>query len=173
MHAVTFQIKRAHWSGVAFGKKALAKKLPTMTPARFDLLYAIRQSHSVGQPSACFIYQDELRGQLGLHASTVSKLIKRLVELGWVTNKDKPLDDRRTRVVRLTREGLAKIDRAIRILFRQRIHLKHFEDLFRGWNPDIHVLEAIDDFWTTIDEVARKFGDTSTLRYSFGYDPDP
>jgi DNA-binding MarR family transcriptional regulator len=173
MHAVTFQIKRAHWSGVAFGKKALEKKLPTVTPARFDLLFAIRQSHPVGQPTGCSIYQDELRAQLGLHPSTVSKMIKRLVQLGWVTNDEKPLDDRRTRVVRLTREGFSKIEKAIRILFRQRIHLEHFEDLFRAWTPDVHVLEAIAAFWDTTDQVARKFGDRSTLLYSFGYDPDP
>jgi hypothetical protein len=45
-----------------------------------------------------------------------------------------------------------------------------------GREPQVHrrvSLEAIDDFWTTTDEVARKFGDTSTLLYSFGYDPDP
>ena len=44
MHPITFGLKRAHLQAVAFGRKAV-KKVKGMTPARFDLLYALRRQY--------------------------------------------------------------------------------------------------------------------------------
>src|SRR5262249_41734336 len=112
--------------------------------------------------------QDGLRRTLGLHPSTVSKMITRLVQLGWL-RKTRSLEDRRTFDVRLTDVGLRRLRRAMRLVFRVRTHLKHFEDLFRRLRPDVHVLEGIHQHWLFVDEVARSFKDTSSLLYEFGY----
>jgi DNA-binding MarR family transcriptional regulator len=172
MHAVTFQIKRAHLRGVIFGRKAVEKKLPDMTPARFDLLYAIRKDSADALVTRLCGYasrQDLIWKALGLHPSTVSKMIKRLVQLGWLRVERRAPEDERTNVVYMTKDGVRVLQRAMRIIFRQRIHLKHFEDLFKAWRPDVHVLEAIDGFWSTVDHVARRFGDTSDVEYDFGF----
>ncbi|HEY8086893.1 MAG TPA: hypothetical protein VIF09_03590, partial [Polyangiaceae bacterium] len=50
MHALTFMAKRAHWRGVVFGRRAVEEHVPEMTPARFDLLFVIRNFGGVRQP---------------------------------------------------------------------------------------------------------------------------
>ena len=87
MHSLTFHAKRFHLGAVAFGKKVVAK-VKGMTPARFDLMYAIRITNSgcplTNRLCGYFLRQDRLRKILGLSPSTVSKLIKRLVQMGWI-----------------------------------------------------------------------------------------
>src|SRR4051812_46109072 len=100
MHTITFACKRAHLQAVAFGVKAV-RRIKDMTPAGFDLLYAIRMTAGYhARWDAPEISQAELVRTLGLHRSTVSKMIKRLKRLGWVTNGDVDPEDRRTRLVR-------------------------------------------------------------------------
>src|SRR5262245_53586355 len=100
MHSITFGFKRAHLKAVAFGKKAV-ERIKEMTPARFDLLYLIRRTapyhlNEGMRPPA--LEQSEVVRRLGLHRSTVSMMIKRLKRLGWVTNHDVAMSDRRTRI---------------------------------------------------------------------------
>jgi DNA-binding MarR family transcriptional regulator len=171
MHSVTFQIKRAHLRAVAFGKGVIERRVKNMTPARFDLMYAIRTYRVQGaRPIGTTLEQNTLCKRLGLHSSTVSKLIKRLVQLGWLENLGRG-GDRRTNVIALTEKGIRSIVKAMRIVFRMRTHLLHFENLFRKLDCSQHVLEAIDEFWCKTDAIARSFGDTSELQYDFGY-PD-
>jgi DNA-binding MarR family transcriptional regulator len=78
MHSITFAFKRAHLQAVAFGKKAV-KRINEMTPAGFDLLYAIRNTAHYHAPwHTPSMAQAELVQTLGLHRSTVSKMLKRL-----------------------------------------------------------------------------------------------
>jgi DNA-binding MarR family transcriptional regulator len=141
MHSVTFQIKRAHLKAVAFGKGIIEDRVKDMTPARFDLMYAIRAhqvDHRRGWPIGRSLEQARICRKLGLHSSTVSKLIKRLVQLGWLENCGKG-GDRRTNVIALTEKGLRSIVKAMRIVFRMRTHLRHFEDLFRSLAGDLRL----------------------------------
>src|SRR5262245_57183502 len=94
MHMVTFTTKRAHLGGVAFGKRVV-KKVHGMTPARYDLMYLIRTTNGrcVTHGCAYFVRQDKLTAQLGLHPSTVSKMIRRLIELGWLEKERRPVED--------------------------------------------------------------------------------
>jgi DNA-binding MarR family transcriptional regulator len=173
MHAVTFEFKRAHWRSVAFGKKAV-ERVEHMTPARFDLMYHIR--HAAKDPwthrrSGTWVIQADLWKDLGVHHSTVSKMIKRLVQLGWLRNEERPLNDSRTKIVRLTALGVRRIERAMRLVFKVRTHLKFFEDHFKkrgksGWQ----VLEEIDRLLWAVRDVARDLGDGSNVYYWFGYD---
>jgi DNA-binding MarR family transcriptional regulator len=175
MHSVSFQLKRAHLQAVAFGRQAV-RKVKNMTPARFDLLYALRQVNLGVSPLFGFrtfgLTQCDLTRTLGLSRATVSKMLKRLEQLGWVS-RVRASDDRRKKYVKLTEEGLRRIWRAMRRVFRGRILLRSYEVLFSQIKPEKqHVLVAIESGWLTIDSIARHFGDISTLSYDFGVELD-
>ena len=72
-----------------------SEDIEDMTPARFDLLYLVRTKRYVWMT----VTQESLWKRLGVDPSTVSKMLTRLVELGWV-EKEKPSEgNRRTRSV--------------------------------------------------------------------------
>src|SRR5262245_21710400 len=131
MHCVTFMLKRAHLQNVTFGRRVL-KKVRGMTPARFDLLYLLRRvALSEGpsfHPLAATRLQSGLRKDLGLHRSTVSKMLKRLEEMGWI-RRERNTIDRRTFSVRLTELGLRRIWRAMRRVFRRKVMIRAYEGL--------------------------------------------
>jgi DNA-binding MarR family transcriptional regulator len=173
MHPVSFRLKRAHLCAVAFGRKAV-ERVGGMTPARFDVLYAIRQSAlCVGPLFPPLMWgrtQKELTRLLGLSRATVSKMLKRLEEMGWI-RRQPAADDRRVKYVTLTKEGLRRTWRAMRRVFRGRILLKKYEDLFRPgpWcTSSRHVLDLVADAWNVIDSIALDFGDKSGLDYDLG-----
>jgi hypothetical protein len=78
MHALSYLQKRGHLSAVALGRKMFAR-VPDMTPARFDVLYAIHQyarwCEDFDAPGAPDEYkwmpQATLRRRLGLARQTV------------------------------------------------------------------------------------------------------
>ena len=173
MHPLNFMVKRVHLKGVAFGKMVV-EAIAGMTPARFDLLFVIRTADQVDGrgPLGMEVGQGAILRQLGLHPSTVSKMVTRLVELGWVTTSQSARDRRRT-VVRLTAGGARAIDRAMALVFptearpEPKAHQKHFEWLFRAaGRTRAAVVAAI---WVRYEElrtIARSFGDRSELSYA-------
>lgn len=175
MHAITFELKRAHLRGVAFGKSVLEKHVKDMTPARFDLMYAIRVaciiSGRLGWPRGLRETQVQIRKRLGLHPSTVSKMIKQLVEMGWLERQGKAEWDRRVNIIAFTELGMRKIVKAMRIVFRMRTHLKHFEDLLRCVADcrNEPMIEVISDVWDVIHTITKSFGDGARLPYDIGY----
>jgi DNA-binding MarR family transcriptional regulator len=92
-----FLFKRAHLTTLIYGRAILRSHTP-LTPARYDVLTAIHRD------ARGFILQAELTRDLGLHHSTVSKMLTRLEELGLVARDTHPTDDRAWRV-RLTGAG--------------------------------------------------------------------
>lgn len=107
MHPTFFRTKRAHYSSLRTARQILrAHALAPMTPARFDILYLVHQSRHN------FISQKDLPRRLGLHTSTISKMVTRLEELGLAYRELDP-DDGRCRDVCLTPAGKALIRRAI------------------------------------------------------------
>src|SRR6476620_2681814 len=110
MHALTFALKRAHLKNVAHAK-SLMWAVPGMTPARLDLLCilkrAVANEHGWG-PLDAARSQADLCKDLGLHRSTVSKMLIRLQEMGWI-RRDRDSADRRTMAVGLTETGLEMI----------------------------------------------------------------
>jgi DNA-binding MarR family transcriptional regulator len=175
MHAITFELKRAHLQGVAFGRSVIKKRVKGMTPARFDLMYAIRVAYLMpgGRrwPLATRELQSTIRRRLGLHPSTVSKTIKRLIETGWLERQGKFCRDRRVNIIAFTELGMRKIVKAMRIVFQMRTHLKHFEDLFRcrARCRDRHIIEVLSHVWDDIHKIATSFGDDARLPYDIGY----
>jgi DNA-binding MarR family transcriptional regulator len=186
MHAMSFALKRAHLQAVAFGRKAVGH-IEGMTPARFDLLYLLRRVEILYKP-ACHPLdgaraQVELCRDLGLHRSTVSKMLKRLEQMGWI-RRTRCLLDKRINNVALTELGLRAIWRAMRRVFRgKKIPRRAYEEIFRGreMSPSEgpsaggkrHVVLIIYDAYRMIRAVARHFGDGSFVWYDLGYSLPP
>jgi len=108
VHPTFFRMKRAHHSSLRVGRKLLAAfRLAPMTPARFDMLHVIEKEAHYG-----YIHQHQIAKKLGLHPTTVSKMLTRLEELGLIyrTVSD---GDRRLRRVALTLAGRALYYRAV------------------------------------------------------------
>jgi DNA-binding MarR family transcriptional regulator len=172
MHAVSFALKRAHLRAVAYGLEVV-ERVRGMTPARFDLLYLLRRrvvadaDVVVRDPLAPARSQSELCKDLGLHRSTVARMLKRLNELGWI-KKTRSRTDRRTFDVALTRVGLRKIVRAMRRVFRMRVLRCSYENIFCRAQPKMHVVDAMKSTLCVLRKISYAFGDRSRVWYHYG-----
>lgn len=169
MHSIMFALKRAHLTTVAAGQEAVAK-VDGMTPARFDLLCLLRQASLMlpkGSEILRGMFQESLCFRLGLHPSTISKMLKRLEEMGWIT-RERDFDDRRKKVVFFTALGLRRAWRAMRRVFRGRLFLKPFEELSSALVRSDHPLDAVTRVLTITRNIATYFGDYSTVHYNYG-----
>ncbi|MDB4996244.1 MAG: DNA-binding transcriptional regulator, MarR family [Myxococcaceae bacterium] len=104
MHAVTWDAKRV-FLGLSKVRARLMERWG-LTPARFDMLYAIRCQRQFWFP------QRRLRELLGVCASTISRMIDSLVEIGFLVRR--PIaTDRRCRELKITKHG----KRTLRCMF--------------------------------------------------------
>jgi DNA-binding MarR family transcriptional regulator len=171
MHALSFGFKRAHWSAVRVGKQVL-ESVTGMTPARFDLLYLVRRvrlDDPLITEAGDWVTQDALWRGLGVHPSTVCKMVARLLEMGWV-RRSRYSRDRRRWLVRLTDLGLRKVWKAMRILFRQRALLAAYETVFPT-GPSGHVVTRIHGAVTMLRRVAYAFRDRANAWFDYGHPP--
>jgi DNA-binding MarR family transcriptional regulator len=192
-------LKQAHLRNVAFQRLGV-KKVKGMTPARFNLLYLLRRAMLRAGPetgpSAAARSQTGLCRDLGLHRSTVSKMLTRLEEMGWV-HRERDAVDRRRFNIELTEKGLRKIWQAMRRVFRGKVMRRAYERLFgveppQPWDEfeatydpvaaaararalkrieasgGNTVVHVIHDVYCTLREIARYFGDTSAVWYELG-----
>jgi DNA-binding MarR family transcriptional regulator len=105
MHPVFFGLKRAYYATLGLTRRTLRKM--GLTAARMDMLYVI---HKKGR---YWTEQRALWRTLGVCPSVVSRMLKRLEEMGYV-ERDFVTCDTRKRLVKLTTQGRARILRAIR-----------------------------------------------------------
>ena len=169
MHAVSFVAKRMHLRTVAYGQ-VLVRQVHGMTPARFDLLTALCRREDWVDPIygprkrfERFRRITTLARELGLHRSTVSKMVKRLVEMGWL-RREREYADARNVVVAITELGWKSFDNATHLSERPMRR-----EMARCFTP-----RAI--YWKQVDRVvarvvaegrrrARFFGDRALLLY--------
>lgn len=115
MHLFPYEMKRAHWRMTWWGihlfrrraKKWKRPELKEMTPARFDIFYAMKKRPVWWRGSPGEIFQMSfgvLVQKLGLHPSTVSKCLARLVALGFLT-RHRAKHDARIAIFRVTALG--------------------------------------------------------------------
>jgi DNA-binding MarR family transcriptional regulator len=100
MHFLAFAMKRAHLRCVEMLKPVA--ELYGLTPARFDLLHVVQQRF--GQCP-----QATIRHVLGVSATTISRMVQALEQLGFV-KRFRHYRDRRTKLVCLTELGRARVD---------------------------------------------------------------
>jgi DNA-binding MarR family transcriptional regulator len=107
MHKVFFGLKRAHHGVLRVTRGALAKM--GLTPARFDLLYAVREREGLRQIELCTA--------LGVSRPTVCRMLRSLEDLGLI-ERDTSCADLRQRFVFLTYAGRRCIRKAVRRFIR-------------------------------------------------------
>jgi len=152
MHALMFQLKRAHLSAIK-GARALSYRTG-LTPARHDVMTAItRFGNGEGDE-----YQSRISQTLGLSRTTISRMVRRLVDLGLLSRRRSP-HDRRTFLVRLTREGARRWRRVLFITVRYKPLQRRFERAFgeRSWTT----YYALTNLIFAVERIAKHLGDTS------------
>src|SRR5689334_22171797 len=107
MDSIFFGLKRAHQGTLRFARLALAPF--GLTPARFDLLYAL---HTVPVRG---MLQSLLRRVLGVTAPTVSRMLRSLEGLGLLVRR-RSHPGARQRWVQLTEQGIGAVRRALYLL---------------------------------------------------------
>ena len=159
MHAVCFALKRAYQGSLSEMGPTFAKV--ELTPARFDLLYAVFQSMR-GK-----IWQSRLRRVLGVTAPTVSRMVRSLERLGFVERKRWPGDSRQ-RNVSLTEKACACIRRVTKRLFGPG-GAQHFVNAMvagrRWWRAPSHTFCSVAALEDALNRVRIHTGDGATLAY--------
>jgi DNA-binding MarR family transcriptional regulator len=103
VHRIFFSIKMVHLRVIEIGKAMLEEY--GLTPARFDMLRVVF-AHEHG------VLQSRMIALLGVSGATVSRMLKALEELGFVTRT--PYErDRRNLFIELTNYGWTVLDQAM------------------------------------------------------------
>jgi DNA-binding MarR family transcriptional regulator len=160
MHAVFFGLKRAHQGTLRITREPLREI--GLTPARFDLLYAVKKwRHGV--------LQSVLRKVLGVCRATVSKMLLSLEKRGLVKRSVYP-HDRRHRLVELTPPGRESICGAQRDFMDDGWAELAFASaigstgLYR-WYSEESCLEAKAWLLARLDALRKGFRDFASLEY--------
>ena len=160
MHPLMFRMKRAHLSSLR-AARPFCEPLE-ITPARFDFMRAATERVNGTR-------QSRITKVLGLSSVAVSKMVRRLIELGLVT-RERDHSDRRTFVVSLTEEGA----RRMRATYA-RIHLEQpFQSLYErafGVRSPITVC-AVQNLDWALRHTAWFIGDWSCEAFYRSRDPD-
>ncbi len=163
MHFMAFALKRAHLSSLNLVRPWLARARSPITPARHDLLYALHQTPSHRA------HQTHLRRALGLAASTVSRALRRLEQLG-IIRRDAHARDRRRKVISFTEYGLREFLHALDHIFGDH----HLDLAYEGalGPPTAETFLFLDDVYFANRHIAQQLGDTSALVYPTGHPDD-
>jgi DNA-binding MarR family transcriptional regulator len=174
MNAIFFSAKRVFHGAVRVTRKSLQSVAPGLTAARFDMLFALtHRTHDRGTLAKVDCRQSELRASLGVSAPVVSRMLRSLETLGWVTRKRSfERMDRRQVWVSLTADGLHCICRAFRQLFRAAERIV-YRAICYGYHRDGDVrfrqMETLEAFLRVLRQYCR---DTATLYYAWGHPDD-
>ena len=172
MNAILFACKRVFHGAVRIGRAPLQSVAPGLTAARFDMMFAL-----AGQPVVADQFgdgrmlQSQLRKTLGVSAPVVSRMLRSLEALGWVTRRRSEYD-RRQREVALTEAGLECIRSAYRLLVRIAQRMV-YRAICWGKQRDrderlIH-MATLESYLSSLRSYCR---DTATLYYHWGHPDD-
>ncbi len=114
MNAHFFSTKRAHYAVLRILRKPL--KSFGLTAARYDLMHVLFGDGASNSPGST-LRQSEIRRNLGVCKSVVSRMLQSLEKLGLV-RRDRVEADKRLRFVKLTKRGLDCMRQAIQCLKR-------------------------------------------------------
>jgi DNA-binding MarR family transcriptional regulator len=158
MHSLFFSVKRVHHRILAFGRRYFFKPI-RLTPARFDMLYAIK-GHRYG------LTQRELRDILGVTAPTVSVMAASLEALGHIKRKVCSTDARHI-WVKLTKRGRRIVNKAIYLAVGSGAVDMIVDCAFAvHWYSDSR-FEELYTFDNSLRYARRYLRDVATLHYYF------
>ncbi len=163
MHAIFFGLKRAHHGVLRLTRTLLAGA--GLTPARFDMMFALRSRHGVSQR--------HLQRLLGVTRATVSKMLSSLEKLGFVARSVNPYD-RRRKTVKLTAPGRMRFVQANMALRRSGWAQLAVESalgdgrLKYRWYDAQSCQLATSDTDGILSAFRRNYGDGATLVYPCG-----
>jgi DNA-binding MarR family transcriptional regulator len=164
MNVIFFGLKRAFHGTLRVTRRALASL--GLTAARFDLLYILAKEGGI-------LGQRELQRALGVAASTVSRMLASLEDLGLVT-RDAMEEDLRRRWVELTKAGRRCVFRAAELLVHTgTVQLTVDSALSPDqWHNPTVCREANAQFDRSLRLLRHAFRDLATLEYPYAHDDD-
>ncbi len=159
MHAVAFAFKRAHLRTTEMARRCVRRF--GITPARYDVLYAIFKGHAKRQR--------DLWSMFHVSRTTVSRMVAALETLGLV-ERSRP-GGRASRSIYLTRKGERLVVEAIRGCHRAMLLL--FESLYLSVRHRLHrACKVAMELEDPISWVAKEFGDRSWFSYPYNHPED-
>jgi DNA-binding MarR family transcriptional regulator len=167
MNQIFFASKRAFHGVLRVMRKPLRSL--GLTAARFDMLYALMgDGPALGRFRKA---QSELRRDLGVCASVVSRMLASLEKLGWVTRtRNKHGVDRRQVWVSLTQAGLKCVATAFKMLRRATWRLVHEAICFGRHHDRSAQFVRTERLEGYLSGMRQHFGDPATLY--FPWHPD-
>jgi len=168
MHSLLFDLKRAYQASTRTLNPLFGGVQEGLTQARYRVLYAINRKLS--------LLQSELRRALGVSAATISKMVRRLVELGVVERW--PHRDRRQHQLLLTHTGRdwlrraqAALEATIACSVMDAVCPNPMYGPCDRMEEDPVQMEMVElEEW--LYRLRRAYGDTATLRMHPGWHPD-
>jgi DNA-binding MarR family transcriptional regulator len=168
MNAFFFGAKRAFHGVLRVMRKPLRSR--GLTAARFDMMYALASPRR--QLESRTVRQSDLRRTLGVSAPVVSRMLRSLEALGWVTRRRPRYGDKRQREVALTASGLERIRTASELFMRASKRLLS-EAVCFGWprvkNARFHHLCQLESYF---NGMRTTYDDRATLWYPWEHPED-
>jgi DNA-binding MarR family transcriptional regulator len=160
MHGVFWGTHRAALCAIK-----VAKRMTTqfgLTPSRFHMLSAIRSEQREWFP------QRGLRELLGVTAQTISRMLKSLIERGFLVKRVME-EDRRRRELAFTRAGRARFSNAFNVIVEAGLgtHVAERALTDAGWPSSAEKrAAALVEFKAVVDEFRYGLLDTALFDYS-------
>jgi DNA-binding MarR family transcriptional regulator len=172
MNEIFFAAKRVFHSSMRVTRTSLQGVAPGLTAARFDMMYALTFLNRDHKRERCMVRQSRLWRILGVAAPVVSRMLRSLEGLGWVTRRRPLRGDQRQLEVTLTDEGLACIRTAYKLLFRVAARIV-YHAICWGKHRDpsarlIH-MDTLEGYLRSLRAYCR---DTARLYYPWGHPDD-
>jgi DNA-binding MarR family transcriptional regulator len=157
MNHFFYAVKRAFYGTLRIARTP-AKSIG-LTPARFDMMYAI-----FGAPGE--IHQAALARKVGVSARVVARMVRSLEELGYAIRERSPTD-RRMIMVRLTKAGRRCFLRARLAIMGSGVADLAIDSALgeRRWFDERHTLDQKDRFDSMLNRVRDAFGAGGCLDY--------
>jgi DNA-binding MarR family transcriptional regulator len=163
MNVLFFSLKRAFHGTLRVFRRELSRL--GLTAARFDLLYIVLKEKG--------LLQRELQRALGVAASTVSRMLGSLEELGLIV-REVAEDDGRQRYVMLTEAGRQSVLRAARSLIHSGVVDLTIDSALSPalWHDPVVRWRARHECLRPLDLLRRAFRDLATPEYPFAHCAD-
>ena len=163
MHALFFSAKRAHQRTLAQLREVVASfggDAQGLTPARFDMLFAIRREKVLCQSALCRI--------LGVTGATVSRMARSLERLGFISRTRSTVDRRRLDI-QLTPDGAAFFACALTVTVENGLVDRIARYSLKVKLTDVDCTRELIDVRRLLHRMRYRFNDVATVLYPWSF----